>query len=114
MKIAITGANGSVGSILLRHIADEAGVDAVACVRSEKAAATLPTSPRITPQIVGYDRNGLKSALTGAGCVVHLAGILMESPTTTYQTAHVDATRAVVDASRDAGVAHVVLVSVLG
>ncbi len=114
MNIAITGANGSVGSILLRHIAGLPDVQAVACVRSEKAAASLPQSPKIAPRIVGYDRDGLTAAFTGADCVVHLAGILMESQTTTYQSAHVDAPLAVVDASRAAGVRHVVLVSVLG
>ena len=46
--------------------------------------------------------------------MVHLAGILFESPTSSYQTANVDATQAVVDACRTAGVSHVVLVSVLG
>jgi uncharacterized protein YbjT (DUF2867 family) len=114
VKIAITGANGSVGSILLQHIAGLPDVQAVACVRSDKAAASLPRSPKITPRVVGYDRDGLTSAFTGADCVVHLAGILMESPTTTYQSAHVDATQAVMDAARTAGAGHVVLVSVLG
>ena len=46
--------------------------------------------------------------------MVHLAGILFESPTSSYQTANVDATQAVVDACKKAGVPHVVLVSVLG
>jgi NADH dehydrogenase len=45
---------------------------------------------------------------------VHLAGILMESPTSSYQNANVDATRAVVEACKRAGVGHVVFVSVLG
>jgi NADH dehydrogenase len=38
----------------------------------------------------------------------------MESPASTYQTANVDATQAVVAACRKAGVSRVVLVSVLG
>lgn len=114
MKIAITGANGSVGTILLRHVAGQADVDAIACVRSQKAAATLPTAANISPRIVDYDnRDAFATALTGAGCVVHLAGILMESPTTTYQTGNVDATRGVVEAARTAGVGHIVLASVL-
>ncbi len=90
-------------------------IHVVACVRSARAAAALPTSPRISPRVIDYDdREGLASALTGAGCVVHLAGILLESATSSYQTANVDATRAVVEACKAAGVRHVVLVSVLG
>jgi NADH dehydrogenase len=115
VKIAITGANGSVGSILLRHIADQPDVHVVACVRTARAAAALPASPGIAPRVIDYDdREDLASAFTGAGCVVHLAGILIESPTSGYQAANVDATLAVVEACRNAGVAHVVLVSVLG
>ena len=115
MNIAITGANSGVGTILLRHLAARDDVHAVACVRSARAAAALPASPRISVRTIDYgDREGLASALTGTRCVVHLAGILFEGPASTYQTANVDATQAVVDACRKAGVSRVVLVSVLG
>ncbi|MBM3778153.1 MAG: NAD-dependent epimerase/dehydratase family protein [Acidimicrobiia bacterium] len=115
MTIAITGANGSVGTILLSRLANRTDVQAVACVRSQRAAATLPQASNISTRVVDYgDREGLATAFTGAGCLVHLAGILMEGPTTTYQSAHVEATQTIVDACRAAGVRHVVLVSVLG
>jgi NADH dehydrogenase len=115
VKIAITGANGSVGRVLLRHVAAQPDIHVVACVRSARATAALPASPGISPRVIDYDdREGLASAFTGAGSVVHLAGILIESPTSGYQAANVDATLAVVEACRNAGVPHVVLVSVLG
>jgi len=115
VNIAITGANSGVGTILLRHLAARDDVEVVACVRSARAAAGLPPSPRISVRTIDYgDRDGLSSALTGTSCVVHLAGILFEGPASTYQTANVDATQAVVDACRTAGVSRVVLVSVLG
>jgi NADH dehydrogenase len=115
VNIAITGANSGVGKILLRHLASRADFHVVACVRSARAAAALPASPQISARAIDYDdREGLASALRGSSCVVHLAGILFESPATTYQTANVAATEAVVDASRRAGVGRLVLVSVLG
>jgi NADH dehydrogenase len=115
VNIAITGANSGVGNILLRYLASCAHIQVVACVRSARAAAALPSSPRISARVIGYDdRKGLASAVTGTSCVVHLAGILFESSTSTYQTANVAATQAVVDACRNAGVPRVVLVSVLG
>ncbi|MGE0704139.1 MAG: NAD(P)H-binding protein [Vicinamibacterales bacterium] len=115
MKIAITGANGSVGNILLRWLAHQPDIQVAACVRSARAAAALHASPGISACVIDYDdRDGLASALAGASSVVHLAGILMESPTSSYQTANIDATRAAVDACRRAGVSHFVLVSVLG
>ena len=112
MDIAITGANSGVGTILLRHLAARPDIRVVACVRSARAAAAVPG---VTARAIDYgDRHGLAAALSGIGCVVHLAGILFESPASTYQTANVDATRAVVDACSAAGVRQVVLVSVLG
>jgi NADH dehydrogenase len=115
VNIGITGANSGVGTILLRHVASRAGIEAVGCVRSARAAAALPQSPRIAARQVNYDdREELAAALSGTGCVVHLAGILFESPTSTYQAANVDATTAVVEACRRAGVHRLVLVSVLG
>lgn len=115
MNIAITGANSSVGSILLRHLAERGDIQVVACVRSARAMANLPASPSISARAIDYaDRDGLAATLGGVGCVVHLAGILFESPGSSYQTANVDATQAVVDACRKAGVRRIVLVSALG
>jgi NADH dehydrogenase len=115
VHIAITGANSAVGQNLLRHIAGRSDIRAVACVRSARAAATLPASSSITPCVIDYgDREGLASALAGIGCAVHLAGILMEGPGSSYELANVDATRAVMDACTQAGVGHVVLISALG
>jgi NADH dehydrogenase len=115
VHIAITGANSAVGTVLLRHLADQPGTHVVACVRAARAAAILPDSPGISRCVVDYnDREGLTSALTGTTCAVHLAGILIESPASSYQVANVDATRAVVEACRKAGVAHLVFVSSLG
>jgi len=115
MKIAITGANSGVGKILLRHLARRADIEVVACVRSATAAAGLPASPRIASHPIAYDDpDGVASVLKGVSCVVHLAGILFESPAASYENANVEATRAVVDACKKAGVSRVVLVSVLG
>jgi NADH dehydrogenase len=115
VQIAITGANSAVGKNLLHHAADQPDIHVVACVRSARAAAALPASPRILSRVVDYDdRAALASALTESACVVHLAGILIESATSGYQAANVDATLAVVNACKAAEVPRVVLVSVLG
>ncbi len=113
--IAVTGANSAVGKALLAQVAGQDTVRAVALVRREAALEGLPGSPRIASRVVPYEQpERLAEALTGADCVVHLAGILFESRTTNYQTGNVESTRALVAAAQSAGVRHVVLVSSLG
>jgi uncharacterized protein YbjT (DUF2867 family) len=115
VNIAITGANSSVGKILLRRLAERGDIEVVACVRSAQAISNLPASPSIAARAIDYaDSDGLAAMLGGACCVVHLAGILFESPASSYQTANVDAMQAVVDACRKARVRGIVVVSVLG
>ncbi len=115
MRIAVTGANGSVGRNLLAHAAVDGEISAIAVVRSERAVGVLPNSPRISPRVVSYDDvGGMTMALDGACCVVHLAGILIESRSSNYASANVASTVAVVEASKEAGVQHIVLISVLG
>jgi len=117
MRIAITGANSSVGKVLLRHIATQVDGDleAYAGVRTRQAIATLPNALTITPHVIRYgDRSSLQALLEGANCLVHLAGILIENKHSSYQTANIDATQAIVAACRHAAVDHIVLISALG
>ncbi len=113
--VAITGANSAVGKALLAQIAGEEALRAVALVRRQAALDDLPGSPRIAPRVVGYDQpERLGEALAGADCVVHLAGILFESRTSSYRTGNVESTRALVEAAQAAAVRHIVFVSSLG
>ncbi len=115
MRIAVTGANSSVGQNLLARASENGDVSVVAVVRSERAAASLPRSPQIAPRIISYDDVGeLAETMEGAACIVHLAGILIESRATTYESANVAATVSVVEASKKADIGHIVLISVLG
>ena len=115
MTIAVTGANSSVGQNLLAHVAQNGNVDVIAGVRSERAAASLPASAHITPCIISYeDVVELAETIEGASCVVHLAGIRIESKTSNYTSANVSTTAAVVEAARAAGAGHIVLISALG
>jgi len=117
MKIAITGANSSVGQNLLSHIVALDDISAIAGVRSQRAISTLPESPSIEPRIISYDNiDELAGILEGASCVVHLAGILIENNknNSTYASANVAATAAVVRAAEKANVKHLVFISVIG
>ena len=115
MKIVVTGANSSVGQNLLRHCTNAVDIDVIAGVRSERAFSVLPNSSAITPRVISYgDPSDLTEALKGSNCVVHLAGILIESKHTNYATANIAATEAVVKAANQAGIQHLVFISVIG
>ena len=115
MKIAVTGANSSVGQNLLAHIAAQSDINVIAGVRSEKAIASLPVSAQIDARLISYaDEDGLASLFEGVHCVVHLAGILIESRHSTYDSVNVAATSAVVAAAKRAAVKHIVFISVIG
>ena len=98
-RLVVTGANGGVGRNLLTHAAAVPGVQAVAVVRSERAASSLTGLRGIDVRVVaGDDAAGLAAVMHGASSVVHLAGILIESRDATYEQANVAATAAVVAA----------------
>ena len=114
-QVAVTGANSAVGKALLARLAGEDTLRVTAGVRRPRALAGLPQSPRIAPRLIDYDSSdSLRALLDGADCVVHLAGVLFESPSSRYRSANIDTTRALVDAARDAGVGRIVFVSSLG
>ena len=110
-KIAVTGANSSVGQNLLDQLKNSADIQVAAGVRNEKAFASLPTSDSINPHIISYDDTAsLESAMAGADCVIHLAGILIESKHSNYASANVAATAAVVEAAQKSGVKHLIFI----
>ena len=114
-SIAITGANSAVGRALLKQLVGQDDIRVVAGARHQKALAGLPRAPHITPAVISYDRpDSLKAALDNIGCVVHLAGVLLESRTSNYETANVGTTRVLVEAATASGVHHIVFISSLG
>ncbi len=115
MKICITGANSSVGQNLLKHLANREGAEVIAGVRSEKAFADLPQAANIQPTSISYDSSeSLNNAMSGADCVIHLAGILIESKHSNYASANVAATAAVVAAAKSQDLKHIIFISVVG
>src|SRR6478736_6726575 len=119
MKIVITGANSAVGQAILRS-GPKYGVTTntfVAAVRSARAAEQVragSTNANGVVRISYDDPAGLDAAFHGASAVIHLAGILVESPDSTYEQANVASTRSMVEAANRSGVQKIVLVSATG
>jgi uncharacterized protein YbjT (DUF2867 family) len=120
MKIVITGANSAVGQAILRWGPKQEGATNtfVAAVRSARAAEQIRSQSGgmgdSVVQISYDDPASLDAAFQGASAVIHLAGILVESPESTYERANVESTRAVMEAAKRTGVQKIVLVSATG
>jgi len=119
MRVVITGANSAVGLAILRCGMKYAATPTtfVAAVRSDRAAAQIRSQLGDANNIVliSYDEPGtLDAALQGAGAVIHLSGILVERPDSTYEEANVVSTRCVTSAAKCCSVQKFVLVSATG
>ena len=115
MKVAITGANSSVGKNLLVRLSKEEEITIVAGIRNEKVIPELPKSPAIKPTVINYDDiKSLEKALDGADIVIHLAGILIETKHSNYANANIAATAAIVDAAKKSDVKSIIFISVVG
>ncbi|MFQ5697999.1 MAG: SDR family oxidoreductase [Myxococcota bacterium] len=118
MQLAVTGANGAIGRIVLRAaLAHPEQPQLLAIVRSERAERELPPIPKDRGEVRRadyHDLDSLRSALLGAESLVHLPGILVEGPGVSFMSAHVDVTRNVVAAAREVGVRKLVVVSTCG
>jgi len=119
MKIVITGANSAVGQAILRCGPKQEGAanTFVAAVRSARAAEQIHSQSGDANGVarISYeDPSSLDAAFQGASAVIHLAGILVETPDSTYERANVASTRGVVDAAKRSGVRKIVLVSATG
>ena len=119
MRIVITGANSATGQAILRcgSVAGAAPNTLVAAVRSERAEDEV--SPFLHDGIravrISYDDPAsLDAAFNGASAIIHLAGILVERPGSTYEHANVAPARSVVEAAQRCAVAKFVLVSATG
>ena len=109
--LLVTGANGHLGRRLLGTV--DARWTTRAVVRSKRAAAQLADHPDV--RIVDYtDVAALTDACAGCDSVVHLVGIIKEGAATRYQAAHVESTRALVEAATNAAVRRIVYLSILG
>lgn len=116
MQITITGANSAIGQAILSGSQEGTAISLVAAVRSERAARQLPPLPDgCQVAYISYDDpESLRSAFQETDSVIHLAGLLIERPGSSYEKANVETTRAVVEAARGSAVQKLVLISAIG
>lgn len=113
MLIAVTGASGFVGRHLTALLARR-GHQVRALVRGDgrgRTAAGLPAER--TPGDLA-DPAALATLTRGADVIVHLVGIIVETGAATFEAVHVDGTRRLLNAAREAGVRRFVHMSAVG
>ena len=117
MDIVIAGANGAVGTALIRYLGAGAPLGAVRLRALVRSSARVQSLRGLGAEIIVVDYRQpetLRDAVAGAEVVVHLAGALLPRRGETLVQANVDATRALVEAAASAGVKTCVYLSFPG
>lgn len=109
MRIAITGGSGFIGHHLAQRLAD-AGHELVLLSRTRLGSG--PENQKFVMSDLS-DTTVLAEAFVGCDAVAHCAGINREIGEQTYLKVHVEGTRNVVEAAKQAGVHKVMLMSFL-
>lgn len=121
MEIVVTGGTGFVGRELVRFLGREGHR-----VRRVRRPSRVPQGHRersvpsglvgsVTDCIVDpLDTDSLAAAMAGAGAVIHLVGIISEGGSQTFERAHVQTTRSVLQAAHVAEVPRFLHMSALG
>ena len=110
--VAVTGANGFVGSRYCR-IRRKRGLATIACTRTALGSRVAERTQQRLIADIG-DVEAWTRAFNGARSVVHLAGMAHQPKVTDdapYISTNVDGTRAVLDAAVGAGVSRIVFIS---
>lgn len=118
----ITGANGNLGKRLITTLLEDPLQNVHAVVRSDKAANSIKAldipadqAERLQLHVLNYtDVEALKAVALKSSHVVHLVGILKETASASYEDAHENSTRALLEAVQDTGVEHITYLSIVG
>lgn len=110
-RLFVAGATGATGRTLMR-LAGTKGAPAVPHARPKSVARAPPGAAVVDLS----DHAGLVAALRGCTTVVQLIGTMRKrfAAGDTYETSDIGTTRQLVDAAKDAGVDHLVLLSSVG
>jgi uncharacterized protein YbjT (DUF2867 family) len=116
MKILLTGGTGFVGGEVLRQLRT-AGYDVCLLARQPSSRRTKECAEAHQAEIRPGDVTQawtLTPAMAGTDAVIHLVGVISEIGANTFENVHVQGTRNLLAAAREAGLRRLVHMSALG
>jgi NADH dehydrogenase len=116
MKVFVTGATGFVGHEIVRHLR-AAGHSPRILVRNPERNRVHRISSASNAELHVGDvlaPDSLSAGLQGVDAVIHLVGVISEFGRCTFENIHINGTRNVVAAARQAGVGRFIHMSALG
>ena len=117
MRVMVTGGSGFVGGYVVKELLRQGHRPVCLARDPQRLLGRLGASAGSRLETVkGSLSNGVavRRAMEGAGAVIHLVGIILESPLQSFRRVHVNGTRAVIRAAREAGVQRMIHMSALG
>jgi uncharacterized protein YbjT (DUF2867 family) len=113
MRVLVTGGTGVVGHAAVTEILASGHTVRVLSRNAAEDARQWPVGVDSWPASVG-DHDALRGCAEGCDLVVHVAGIVEESPPATFESVNVEGTRAIVREAERCKVGRFIYVSSLG
>lgn len=113
MNVAVVGGTGFLGRALLRQWDRHPPGGRIRVLARHKPRNPLPANAEWVPGSIA-DPQSLSRVLEGADVVFHLAGILAETRSQTYEKIHVEGTEYLIEKAKAQGVKRAIFVSALG
>jgi NADH dehydrogenase len=112
--ILVTGATGFIGRALVRHLS-QAGQQVRVLLRPSPHSPRSPKGVPVEVAVVSLnDERGVRAALRGVDQVYHLASASSQGRRGNLRTTDIEGTRNLANASRDAGIQHLIYLSHIG
>ncbi len=117
MKLFVTGGSGYVGESLLRQLSEAGHESRVLSREAEPARTRLTRIPGVYPvrgDLTAYSIDQLASLMQKQEGVIHLVGVIVEKGSAGFEAVHIEGTRRVLEAAKQAGAKRFLHISALG